>query len=41
MIEYFLEECNEQMRKIRGDHLVGVFLHGSLVLRGGVPEKEM
>ncbi|WP_255574478.1 hypothetical protein [Halobacillus sp. Nhm2S1] len=31
MIESFLEECNKQIREIIGDHLVGVFLHGSLV----------
>ncbi|MBX0356081.1 aminoglycoside adenylyltransferase domain-containing protein [Halobacillus sp. Nhm2S1] len=39
MIDSFLVECTEKFHEIIGENLVGVYLHGSLVLGGFVPEQ--
>ncbi|GEN54924.1 aminoglycoside adenylyltransferase domain-containing protein [Halobacillus faecis] len=39
MIDSFLVECTEKFHEIIGENLVGVYLHGSLVLGGFIPER--
>lgn len=39
MIDSFLKECTNEIRAILGENAEGIYLHGSLVLGGFVPEK--